>query len=310
MGTHPNVLGVVVRLWRDGAVRAAAAVAVLVGAGSLLLPKRYNSEALAFPQVGSTQYTSSLTSLAAQFGLANFTGGLTLEFYAQVLGSRATMDSLLVRHYIALGGDSGTDLLTALGYATGPIPKRRERAAKQLRSDINVTPDDAAGLLRIDVLASSPTLAVEVADSLLALSNRMIAAALVEQASYQRQYLEGRLAEARQELDAREGELERFYSANRTYQQSPALVFRESQLRREAGASRDIYLSVRQNYEQARLSEAHDVPTISFIQRPILPYKKKTPKPVLNAILAGLAVLSVVLALRMLGRSETGPSRS
>jgi uncharacterized protein involved in exopolysaccharide biosynthesis len=298
------------RVWTDFAVRGAFLVAVIVGAGSLLVPPRYTSQSLAFPQVASPQISSSLTSLAAQFGLANFAGGLTLQFYAEVFSSRVTMDSLLLSRYPALGSDSTATLLNELGYTTGPFAKRLERGAKELRSDINVTPDDASGLLRIDVVASSPTLAVEIADSLLAQSNRIIARALVEQASFQRQYLEGRLAEARRELDAREGDLEHFYTANRTYQQSPALVFRESQLRREADASRDLYLSIRQNYEQARLSEARDVPTVSFVQRPVLPYKKTSPRPLLNAVLAAIAVLSIVLAVRLLRRPETAPARS
>ncbi len=158
--------------------------------------------------------------------------------------------------------------------------------------------------MTLTITASSPTLAVELADSALAIANRLTARALVQQASIQREYLEGRVRDARQDLTERENELQRFYEENRTYQQSPALVAREARFHREADMSRDLYISVRQQYDQARLSEARNVPSLSFIGVPTVPYKPDSPKPLLNGVLAAVAMISLTLVWRQWRRSK------
>jgi len=295
------------RLLRDTITRVAAAAAVLVGLGSLLLPERYQTTVLVFPQVTNAA-AGNLASIAAQFGLGNFTGGLSLDFYSQILVSRSVLDSVLLSHYVTLGPK--VTLLDDLGYDDGPMAKRLEKGAKKLGKRLAVNSDESSGLLELTTPGSSPQLAVELADSLISIANRSIASALIVQASYQRQYLEKRLADARQELSDREALLERFYAENRTFQQSPSLIFEETRLKREADLSRDLYGNIRQEYDQARLSEARDVPTLSFVGAPVLPYKPEFPKPLLNAALAALASASVVVAIRLLRRSRQPPAPS
>jgi len=291
------------RVARDGTTRLALVVGVAVGLLSLLLPTKYSSNAVVFPQLPTTP-VGNLAGLAAQFGLANFAGTLTLSFYDDVISSPTVLDSLLIRHYFALGPDTAATLLSDLGYTSGPLSKRLEKGRKKLSHHISTTDDEAAGLVTLTITASSPELAVELADSALGIANRLTATALVQQASIQRAYLEGRLRDARQDLSDRENDLQRFYEENRTYQQSPALVAREARLHREADMSRDLYVSVRQQYDQARLSEARNVPSLSFIGVPTLPYKPDWPKPLLNGVLAALAVVSLRFSWRQWRRTR------
>jgi uncharacterized protein involved in exopolysaccharide biosynthesis len=296
------------RYGRGVLIRVAVIASLVVGLVSLLLPKTYTSGAIVFPQVLPST-SGRLASIAAQFGLASFAGGLTLDFYIEVLQSRAVIDSLLVRSYsnLPIGVHS---LLDDLGYTEGPLEKRLEKGAKKMAGLASVSADQAAGTIRLSLTADSPELAVEVAESLLAITNRSVANALIAQATFQRQYLEGRLVSTRAELSKAESALEDFYRQNRTYQQSPDLVFRESRLRRESDLNRDVYMTVRQEYEQARLSEARDVPTLSFVSGPSKPYKKSSPKPVLNAVLAFLAALSTGIGIRWMRVYASTPDSS
>jgi hypothetical protein len=295
------------RVVRDRTTRLALVVGVAVGLLSLVLPAKYSSKAVVFPQL-PTSPAGNLAGLAAQFGLANFAGTLTLSFYDDVISSPTVLDSLLIRHYFALSPDADATLLSDLGYTSGPLSKRLEKGRKKLSHYISTDDDEAAGLVTLTVTASSPALAVELADSALGIANRLTAKALVQQASIQREYLEGRLRDARQDLTDRENDLQRFYEDNRTYQQSPALVAREARLHREADMSRDLYISVRQQYDQARLSEARNVPSLSFIGAPTLPYKPDWPKPLLNGVLAALAVISLRLTWRQWRRTHHSES--
>ena len=291
------------RISRDTTTRLALIIGLAAGLLSLLLPAKYSSKAVVFPQLPSTP-VGNLAGIAAQFGLANFAGTLTLSFYDDVISSSTVLDSLLIRHYVALGSDTNASLLTDLGYTSGPLSKRLEKGRKKLSHYVSTNDDEAAGLVTLTITASSPEFAVELADSVLAIANRLTADALVQQASIQRAYLEARLREARQDLTDRENDLQRFYEENRTYQQSPALVAREARLHREADMSRDLYISVRQQYDQARLSEARNVPSLSFIGVPTLPYKPDWPKPLLNGVLAALAVISLRFTWRQWRRTR------
>jgi len=291
------------RISRDTTTRLALIIGLAAGLLSLLLPAKYSSKAVVFPQLPSTP-VGNLAGIAAQFGLANFAGTLTLSFYDDVISSSTVLDSLLIRHYVALGSDTNASLLTDLGYTSGPLSKRLEKGRKKLSHYVSTNDDEAAGLVTLTITASSPEFAVELADSVLAIANRLTADALVQQASIQRAYLEARLREARQDLTDRENDLQRFYEENRTYQQSPALVAREARLHREADMSRDLYISVRQQYDQARLSEARNVPSLSFIGVPTLPYKPDWPKPLLNGVLAALAVISLRFPWRQWRRTR------
>lgn len=299
----PRAIRIGTNLVRDTTTRLALFAGVAVGLLSLLLPAKYSTKAVVFPQLPTTP-GGNLAGLAAQFGLANFAGTLTLSFYDDVISSPTVLDSLLIRHYFALGPDANRSLLSDLGYTSGPLAKRLEKGRKKLSHYIATDDDEAAGLVTLTITASSPTLAVELADSVLGIANRLTAEALVQQASIQREYLEGRLRDARQDLTDRENDLQRFYEENRTYQQSPALVAREARLHREADMSRDLYISVRQQYDQARLSEARNVPSLSFIGVPTLPYKPDWPKPFLNGVLAALAVVSLRLTWRQWRRTR------
>ncbi len=82
-----------VRFARDPINRLAPVLGVVVGLLSLLLPAKYSTKAVVFPQLPATPI-GNLSGIAAQFGLANFAGTLTLSFYDDVISSPTVLDSL------------------------------------------------------------------------------------------------------------------------------------------------------------------------------------------------------------------------
>jgi uncharacterized protein involved in exopolysaccharide biosynthesis len=123
---------------------------------------------------------------------------------------------------------------------------------------------------------------------LLGLVNAFVGRDLRTRASATRRFLQDRLGQVESELVLQQDKLRAFLEANREYQNSPMLQFRQAELQRDLDLKRDIYLSVARSLEEARMNEVRDTPLISIIDRPWVPTRPSAPKPALNAILLAL----------------------
>jgi uncharacterized protein involved in exopolysaccharide biosynthesis len=87
---------------------------------------------------------------------------------------------------------------------------------------------------------------------------------------------------------------------NRTFEQSPELTFTHDRLQREVSVQQQLYLSLAQAYEQARIDEVRNTPIITMIERPIMPVAN--PRMLFvkvgMALLAGVALACLVAFLR------------
>ena len=93
----------------------------------------------------------------------------------------------------------------------------------------------------------------------------------------------------RPELRQAETAVRNFYERNRGWQEAPALVFEEAQLRRQVTVSQEVYLTLRREFETARIEEVNDTPVITVIDRAVAPQRKSWPKVGILAVL-GLAL--------------------
>jgi uncharacterized protein involved in exopolysaccharide biosynthesis len=140
--------------------------------------------------------------------------------------------------------------------------------------------ESRTGMIRISFTSRSPRVAAGATDSLLRLVNAFITRDLRTRAGAQRRFLQDRLVQAS------------FLEDNRAYQGSPALVFREAELRRDVDLQRDIYLSIARSLEEARMNEVRDTPLISVIDAPAVPLRSTGPRKIkVAAITAILLVL-------------------
>ena len=114
-------------------------------------------------------------------------------------------------------------------------------------------------------------------------------------AQAKRQFAEGRAAEFGDSLKQAEEALETFYSRNRTYRQSPQLVFQETRLQRQISIQQELYLNMRREAETAKLEEVNDAPVLTIVDPPEVPARPSWPKRGVFLLLGG--VLGLVAAL-------------
>jgi len=102
-------------------------------------------------------------------------------------------------------------------------------------------------------------------------------------------------------LGTRQAELDRrIGSASETLRRIPARAVEEARLRRSVSIADNLYTTLQQNYEGARLAEASSIPDIRIFDRavvPLQPVKNTAPRLLLLGFLGGLgiAVAGVVL---------------
>ncbi len=248
------------------------ALAILTGVVLLLLPRTWTSTSVFMPQ--GRRAPSAISGLAAQFGLAaaGLEAGQTPAFYADLLGSRELLAAAVDSPYVVPGGATPVRLADVWGLDGAP-EDQRERAIRRLRSVMSAEVSQRTGTVQLAVGMTDPALAAAVNDRLLDLLNRFNLESRQSQAAAERRFTERRLGEIGQALREAEDRLQAFLQQNRDYRNSPELQFRKDRLEREVSLQQQLYTSLAQAFEQAKIDEVRDTPVITVVQRPFVPVR-------------------------------------
>src|SRR5207245_1573905 len=125
------------------------------------------------------------------------------------------------------------------------------------------------GVVRLEVHTRDEALSAEMANRFIQLVNDYNLKRRQSQAGAERQFIEGRLAQAAGELSSAEESLAVFYRHNRRFQDSPDLAAREAQLQRRVTLRQQLYITLSQNYEAARIDEVRNTPVITIVESPV-----------------------------------------
>lgn len=266
------VFNALLRQWRVAVGIPLAALAVTVVLW--LLPRGdFVASAEFMPQTSDSR-GPQLAGLAAQFGFTLGSGTANAEspdFYAELLRSRELLTEVAQTSYgfRAADGDSVHGTIASLLRVKGDTPEiRLRRALQKLRDRVDVSVGLKTGIITLDVRMPWPELATEVNRRLLDLVAQYNLTRRQTRAAAERRFVEGRLAEARNELQGTEAELERFFERNRSYQQSPQLTFEANRLQRRVDLRQQVYSSLAQAFENARIEEVRNTPVTTVITRP------------------------------------------
>lgn len=285
-----EILNVLLKRWRV-VIGLPLVVAVVVLGTSFLIPPTYTSTTSFVPELRSESGVSAgLGMLAGQFGISFASASQSPRFYAEVAKSRGILDRLLLARYPDPRlkrqlGDSIT-LLALLRTGGRNRTDSLERGAKRLAGLVAVGVDAQTNIVTVKVEMRYPDLAAAVPNRLVGYLNDFNAQTRQSQARERRKFTEQRVAAGEQELRDAEEALKRFYQANRSWQESPQLVFEEGQLRRQVDLRQELYRTLQREYETARIQEVNDTPVITVIDAALVPQRKSSPTRRLWAIVA------------------------
>ncbi|HKK09058.1 MAG TPA: GNVR domain-containing protein, partial [Gemmatimonadota bacterium] len=266
---------------------------------------KYTSEAVFTPSSGSAQL-SQLAGLASQFGV-NVSQGQTNEspaFYADLLRSRELLRAAVTATYTfpeSSDADADTlsgDLIEFLHVRGDGREVQVAKAIKKIDDHLSVSTDASTGVVTVDVTTRWAGLSRQVGQKLLDLVNQFNLQTRQTQATAERRFLEGRVGSARADLRQVEDSLQAFLEHNRSYQNSPQLQFEYDRLQRKVSLQQQVYTTLAQSLEQAKIDQVRNTPVITVVEPPEAPPRPDPRHLGLKAVL-GLIVggaLAVVWA--------------
>jgi uncharacterized protein involved in exopolysaccharide biosynthesis len=248
-------------------------IAAVLVVATLVRPRSWTVEAQFTPQ--SRRQAAGLSGLAAQFGLTlpGLESNQSPQFFETLLRSHELVRGVVKGPY-ALPAGEGTDsgsLMDFYRLRRGTPNERLAAAEVKLRANMKTAIDPKTGIVALRVTATSPEVALQASQGFLQLLDRFNRESRQSQASAERKFTEQRLAQARVELREAEGRLQGFLERNRSYSRSSESAFQEDRLRREVVLQQQVYSTLAQSYEQARIEEVRDTPVLTLVEAPSAP---------------------------------------
>jgi uncharacterized protein involved in exopolysaccharide biosynthesis len=297
-----------VMLRRRWTIVWSTAIITLVALALALQTQKVYTASTSFIPQGSESRTSGLAGLAGQFGfqLPSQSSSESPQFYAELVTSREILGTLAVERVSFPVSDGSLDgrlegfLPELLEMGEGDVPPLvlRETTIQWLRGAVSASPGRETGIVGVSITTPWPGLSKVLADRLLELLNEFNLQTRQSQAAAEREFVENRLAEVQDSLRAAEDRLETFLEANRLWENSPELSFQQGRLLRQVTMQQQVYTSLAEAHEQARIAEVRNTPVITIVERPEAPVyadaRRRLMKLALGIVLGGM--LGVFLA--------------
>lgn len=272
-------------------------------------PRLYTSTASFLPQGG--QAASPRSGLAAQLGvdLGGSNQGASPAFYADLARTRQVLGTVVGSHYrLSEGGRTITSTLIDLFRAPGDdSAHRRDAAIRKLDQALTVTFDTRTSVVTVSVKTVNAELSRQVADSLLAAVSQFNLERRQSQAGAERRFTEARLNEVRADLRRAEDDLQIFLQRNRMLGAAD-LDAQRDRLVREVSLRQQVYATLTDAYERAKLEEVRDTPIITVVQSPEAALRADSRRVLTKGaitFLIGMFLASLVSLLRdRLGRGD------
>jgi len=297
-GGSLDFVNALLRRWRLVAglpLLAAILTAIVV----LLLPPRYTATVTFVPEQRTPTRGGGAGGAAGGGGLVGLAGQLGIplgmdptqspRFYAEVLTSRELLARVLLTKFPdprrPAAGDS-VPLLAILRVWGGiwgakSAADSLDRGVRKLRRRVSARVDIQTFLVYLSVTTRYPDLSAAVASRFIEYLNEFNATKRESQARARRQFVEQRIVDGERELHAAEDDLRRFHERNRAWQESPELSAEEGRLHMQVNILQEVYLTLRRDYEQARIEEVNDTPVITVVDPAVPPQRQSLWRQVL-----------------------------
>ncbi len=306
-------------LRRRRIVQIAGLLGLLLGLLVGLLPPRlYRSTAVFQPQTSDAR-TNNLALMASRFGLqaSPGEGEWSAPVYVELLRMRALLEPLARDTVVVAELDGRAVAVADLLEIGAEEPRQRiDRTVKELRRVVRAKEITHIGAVELSVTTRWPSVSLALVERLVRGVDRFNVETRRSQAAEERAFVAMQAEAARGALRQAEEELLGFLQANRIIAGSPELTFEHERRQRDVNQRQQVYTSLIQNLEEARIREVRDTPVITMLE---LPRAAVEPVPrllVLKAIVGlltglflGLVAAFCAQAWHQASRQEAGEAR-
>lgn len=245
--------------------------------------------------IGQDQAPSLLLGLS----LSGIGSGRSPQFYTDLVKSPAILEPLVETSFDVAPGKPRQTLIEYYGGRSGSRVAAKEAAMGAVSSRISTKISPVTSVITMGVGAENPTLAAEVAQAILDQIDLFNTRTRKVQTTAERAFSEQRLVEIGAEVRVSEDKLRDFLERNRDISLSPSLTLEKERLSDEVSAKRQLYNTVLQAYERAKMDEVRESPLVTVIGRPTPPLQPDSRGTMRIAVLGFFAgvLLGVLIAL-------------
>jgi len=279
----------------------------------LFLPNQYTSTAVILPSGGTADKLGGLTEFADLAGGLSFGSvGLNLEnssyLYPDILRSRLLSEAVVNKVYrYPQGGKTKSQNL--FGYFKA---KKMDNATKALAQITDFDMNRKTGIIAISVTTTNRYLSAGIANEYINQLEEYNLDTRRSKAKENEKFISQRLKEVKEELKQAEDNLEVFQLKNRNFNtaSSPELAMELARLEREAEIKSQVFLTLTQQYELARVESKKDVPIVQVLDYATPPEEKAGPNRkalvLASFLLSSFLGIAIVLSLE-LGKAKIKP---
>ena len=254
---------------------------------------------------------ANLRGLASQFGIS-IPGTQTEDLlpagdlYPELIRSRSIARSLLEKKYDTIEYGPQVPLLNILLHQfPEDINVDHEvlvnEATEILIEDVlSLTQSRASPAFNLTVSVFEPQLAQQLAYDVIDKLDERYRQYKTQRVKDKKIFIEGRITDVNNELESKEQKITKFQAGNRNFRDSPTLTLEYERMRRDIDVQTQIILTLKQQYELAKIEEVEEAAVTLILDPPRVPLKKTRPKRILSVLLSGifgfgLALTSVFL---------------
>ena len=279
---------------------------VAVSTIASFVAQEYQSTSMFIAESKSMGGNTGVGAIAQSFGVAGIGASLgndsdTPQFYAAVLSSYDFLADIAQREYLnpdSSDDTGGPQAIRPIDLFSNPqeeITKRLSVTVAELRDRLSADFDPFSNIITLEVTSQWQWLSEALNRNMLQSLNEFNVEKRESRATLERVFTENRLGEAQIELEIVEDSLAEFYARNRRIEDSPALMAEAARAQRRVEVSQQVYLTLSNAFEEARIEEARNTPLITVIDGP-----EGSAKPLLSiivqVILGALLGLGIALA--------------
>ena len=156
------------------------------------------------------------------------------------------------------------------------VLKWEESAIEKFNKRLNIA-EGKTGLISIDILMEEPQLAAKIVNKMYPMILDFTIEEYAKSAKLNRQFIEDRQKEIEIQLTSAEDALKKFREKNRSILNSPQLQLEMDRLMREVEIKTQVYITLQQQYELARINEAKELPSVIILDEGIPAAEKNKP---------------------------------
>ncbi|MDC0235170.1 Wzz/FepE/Etk N-terminal domain-containing protein, partial [Candidatus Marinimicrobia bacterium] len=259
---------------------------------------QYTSWATVLLPSGGGGNLGGLAGLASQFGVNVPTGAQadlsSPSLFPELLRSRTFGEKILDKKFYTIAFGKELSLLAILTHGNDPPKVGRDTLVTSALGalggmlEFNLTPSGSFSVIK--ATANEPKFAKELAEVTLAeleALNRFYKSQTINEKTI---FISNRIASVETDLEASEKALKEFNERNRQIS-SPALQLEQGRLARDVEIQKGIYLTLRQQYELAKIEEVQETSIVQVLDHPQVPLGP------INKNLKGSVILSFILGM-------------